>query len=59
MGYKYGKKNALTLIVSKGAVNTKDGEPYEARFPDKYVNFLFVLWDSLLFFKIISRIQAV
>ena len=38
IGYKYNKKNVLTFILTRGAGKTTDGEPYEARFPDKYGN---------------------
>jgi len=36
--YKYNKKKVLTFVMSKGAGKSTDGEPYEARFPDKYGN---------------------
>ena len=38
IGYKYNKKKVLTFVMTKGAGKTSDGEPYEARFPDKYGN---------------------
>ena len=38
IGYKYNKKKVLTFVMSRGAGKTTDGEPYEARFPDKYGN---------------------
>ena len=38
IGYKYNKKKVLTFVMSKGAGKSTDGEPYEARFPDKYGN---------------------
>ena len=38
IGYKYNKKTVLTFMMTRGAGKTTDGEPYEARFPDKYGN---------------------
>ena len=38
IGYKYNKKKVLTFVMTRGAGSTKAGEPYEARFPDKYGN---------------------
>ena len=38
IGYKYNKKKVLTFILSKGAGSTLEGEPYEARFPDRFGN---------------------
>lgn len=38
IGYKYNKKSVLTFISTRGAGSTKEGEPYEARFPDKFGN---------------------
>ena len=38
IGYKYNKKKVLTFIATKGAGSTDAGEPYEARFPDKFGN---------------------
>ena len=38
IGYKYNKKKVLTFICTKGAGSTKGGEPYEAKFPDKFGN---------------------
>ena len=38
VGYKYNKKTVLTFVFTKGAGSTAPGEPYEARFPDKYSN---------------------
>ena len=37
IGYKY-KKKVLCFVLSRGAGSSKAGEPYEARFPDKYGN---------------------
>lgn len=30
IGYKYNKKKVLTLVMSKGAGKSTDGEPYKA-----------------------------
>ena len=38
IGYKYNKRNILTFIFTKGAGSTAQGDPYEARFPDKFGN---------------------
>ena len=38
IGYKYNKKKVLTFVLTKGAGATTHGEPYEARFPDKFGN---------------------
>ena len=38
IGYKYNKKKVLTFVGTRGAGSTNQGEPYEARFPDKYGN---------------------
>jgi len=38
IGYKYNKKKVLTFVMTRGAGSSKNGEPYEARFPDKYGN---------------------
>jgi len=38
VGYKYNKKRVLTFVLTRGAGSTKAGEPYQARFPDKYGN---------------------
>ena len=38
IGYKYNKKKVLTFVTTRGAGSTEKGEPYEARFPDKYGN---------------------
>lgn len=38
IGYKHNKKKVLTFVATRGAGSTENGEPYEARFPDKYGN---------------------
>ena len=38
IGYKYNKKKTLVFLMTKGAGSTEKGEPYEARFPDKFGN---------------------
>jgi len=38
IGYKYNKKKVLTFVMTKRAGKSTDGEPYKARFPDKYDN---------------------
>ena len=38
IGYKYNKKKVLTFVMTRGAGSIKAGEPYQARFPDKYGN---------------------
>ena len=38
IGYKYNKKIVLTFIATKGARSTDAGEPYKARFPEKFGN---------------------
>jgi len=38
VGYKYNKKKVLTFVMTKGAGSTRMGEPYKARYPDKYGN---------------------
>ncbi len=38
VGYKYNKKKVLIFVFNKGAGSTDAGEPYEARFPDKFGN---------------------
>ena len=38
IGYKYNKKKTLVFLTTRGAGSTTKGEPYEARFPDKYGN---------------------
>ena len=38
IGYKYNKKNVLTFIFTKSVGSTSQGDPYEARFPDKFGN---------------------
>ena len=38
IGYKYNKKKTLIFLTTKGAGSTEKGEPYKARFPDKYGN---------------------
>ena len=38
IGFKYNKRNVLTFICTKGAGSTAKGDPYEARFPDKFGN---------------------
>ena len=38
IGYKYNKKTVLTFILTRGAGSSEPGDPYEARFPDKYGN---------------------
>ena len=38
IGYKYNKKKVLTFVMTKGAGSTRPGEPYQARYPDKYGN---------------------
>ena len=37
IGYKYNNK-MMTFVMIIGAWSTKAGEPYQARFPDKYGN---------------------
>ena len=37
VGYKYNT-NVLTFIMTRGARTTRHGEPYEAKFPDKFGN---------------------
>jgi len=37
VGYKYNKKKVLTFVMTKGAGSTRPGEPYQARYPDKYM----------------------
>ena len=38
IGYKYNKKKVLTFVMTRGAGSTAHGQPYEARYPDKYGN---------------------
>ena len=38
IGYKYNKKKVLIFVTTKGAGSTNPGEPYVARFPDKFGN---------------------
>jgi len=38
IGYKYNKKKLLTFVITKGSGKSTYGDPYEARFPDKYGN---------------------
>ena len=38
IGYKYNKKKVLVFLTTRGAGATLDGDPYEARFPDRYGN---------------------
>jgi len=38
IGYKYNKKKVLTFVLTRGAGSSEDGEPYHARFPDKFGN---------------------
>ena len=38
IGYKYNKKKVLTFLLTKGAGSSEAGEPYSAKFPDKYGN---------------------
>ena len=38
VGYKYNKKKVLTFIMTRGAGSTEEGDPYEARFPNRYGN---------------------
>ena len=38
ISYKYNKKKVLTFVLSKGAGSTLEGEPHEARFPDRFGN---------------------
>ena len=38
IGYKYNKKTVLTFVLTRGAGSSEPGDPYEARFPDKYGN---------------------
>ena len=38
IGYTYNKKKVICFLMSCGAGSTEPGEPYEARFPDKYGN---------------------
>lgn len=38
IGYKYNKKKVLIFVMTKGAGSTNPGEPYVARFPDKFGN---------------------
>ena len=38
IGYKYNKKTVLIFISIWGAESSNPGDPYEARFPDKYGN---------------------
>ena len=38
IGYKYNTKTVLQFVCTKGAGSTKAGEPYQARFPDKFGN---------------------
>ena len=37
VGYKYNNKKVLTFVMTKGAGLTRPGEPYQARYPDKYM----------------------
>ena len=36
VGYKYNKEKVLTFVMTKVAGSTRSGEPYQARYPDKY-----------------------
>ena len=38
IGYKYNKGKILLLVMSKGAGSTVAGNPYHAKFPDRYGN---------------------
>ena len=38
IGYKYNKNKVLTFVLTKESGTTRHGEPYEARFPDKFSN---------------------
>ena len=38
IGYKYNKKKVLIFVTTKGVGSTMPGEPYLARFPDKFGN---------------------
>ena len=38
MGYKYNKRKVLTFVFTEGAGSIRGGDPYEARFPDKFGN---------------------
>ena len=38
IGYKYNTKTVLQFVCTKGAGATKAGEPYQARFPEKFGN---------------------
>ena len=38
IGFKYNKKTVLTFLCTRGAGRTTAGEPYEARFPEKFGN---------------------
>ena len=38
IGYKYNKKTVLMFVCTVGAGSTAAGDPYEARFPDKFGN---------------------
>ena len=38
IGYKYNKKTVLQFVITRGAGTTEPGNPYEARFPDKFGN---------------------
>ena len=35
-GYKYNVKKLLIFITTKGAGSTQPGQPYLAKFPDKF-----------------------
>lgn len=38
IGYKYNKRTILTFLFTLGAGSSTAGEPYQARFPDKFGN---------------------
>ena len=38
IGYKYNSSKVLCFLATKNAGSTKNGEPYIAKFPDKYGN---------------------
>ena len=38
IGYKYNSQKILFFIASEGAGHTRDGRPYQMRFPDKHGN---------------------
>ena len=38
VSYKYNLKKVLVFLLTKGAGSTQPGEPYLAKFPDKFGN---------------------